>query len=50
MPHERNASFLEDMNNLRARFYLDLDSYGRLFCHKGPLLRRHLAGLFNSHR
>jgi hypothetical protein len=35
---ERDASFLASMQNLRGRFYLDLDSYGRLFCHKGPLL------------
>jgi hypothetical protein len=26
------------MENLRGRFYLDLESYGWLFCHKGALL------------
>jgi len=35
---ERDASFLESMENLSARFYLDLESYGQLFQHKGHLL------------
>jgi hypothetical protein len=35
---ERDVSFLESMKDLSGRFYLDLNSYGRLFCHKGPLL------------
>src|SRR5438067_7288066 len=35
---ERDASFLESMTNLSSRPYLDLESYGRLFKHKGTLL------------
>lgn len=45
---ERDASFLEDMNNLGARFYLDLDSYGRLFCHKGPLLSGDISPAYST--
>jgi hypothetical protein len=35
---ERDASFMDRMQDLRGRFYLDLDSYGRLFQHKGTCL------------
>jgi len=45
---ERDTSFLEDMNNLGARFYLDLDSYGRLFCHKGPLLSGDISPAYST--
>jgi hypothetical protein len=45
---ERDASFLEDMNNLGARFYLDLDSYGRLFCHKGRLLSGDISPAYST--
>jgi hypothetical protein len=45
---ERDACFLEDMNNLGARFYLDLDSYGRLFCHKGPLLSGDISPAYST--
>src|SRR5205823_12734903 len=45
---ERGASFLEDMNNLGARFYLALDSYGRLFCHKGPLLSGDISPAYST--
>jgi len=45
---ERDASFLEDMNNLGARFYLDLDSYGRLFCHKGALLSGDISPAYSA--
>jgi Sulfotransferase family len=35
---QRDVSFVDSMKDLSGRFYLDLDGYGRLFCHKGPLL------------
>jgi hypothetical protein len=44
----RDASFLEDMNLLGARFYLDLESYGRLFCYKGPLLSGDISPAYST--
>ena len=44
----RDTSFLESMENLRARFYLDLESYGRLFCHKGPLLSGDISPAYST--
>jgi hypothetical protein len=35
---ERDVRFLESMKSLSARPYIDLESYGRLFMHKGSLL------------
>jgi hypothetical protein len=37
---ERDATFLENIADLSMRSHIDLESYGRLFCHKGP----HLSG------
>ena len=45
---ERDASFLNGMENLGARFYLDLDSYGRLFSHKGPLLSGDISPAYST--
>ena len=45
---ERDTSFLENMENLRDRFYLDLESYGRLFCHKGPLLSGDISPAYST--
>ena len=45
---ERDASFLESMKNLSGRFYLDLDSYGRLFCHKGRLLSGDISPAYST--
>ena len=45
---ERDTSFLESMENLRGRFYLDLDSYGRLFCHKGALLSGDISPAYST--
>src|SRR6059058_1464098 len=45
---ERDASFLESMEDLRGRFYLDLDSYGRLFCHKGTLLSGDISPAYST--
>jgi Sulfotransferase family len=44
----RDASFLESMENLSVRSYLDLDSYGRLFCHKGPLLSGDISPAYST--
>jgi Sulfotransferase family len=45
---ERDASFLESMKNLSGRFYLDLDSYGQLFCHKGRLLSGDISPAYST--
>ena len=45
---KRDTSFLENMENLRGRFYLDLESYGRLFCHKGPLLSGDISPAYST--
>src|SRR5207302_4940478 len=45
---ERDASFLESIEDLRGRFYLDLDSYGRLFCHKGTLLSGDISPAYST--
>jgi hypothetical protein len=45
---ERDASFVENMKSLSGRFYLDLDSYGRLFCHKGPLLSGDISPAYST--
>jgi hypothetical protein len=45
---ERDASFLESMKNLSGRFYLDLDNYGRLFCHKGRLLSGDISPAYST--
>jgi hypothetical protein len=44
----RDASFLKDMNHLGARFYLDLESYGRLFCYKGSLLSGDISPAYST--
>ena len=45
---ERDASFLHGMKNLSEQFYLDLDSYGRLFCHKGRLLSGDISPAYST--
>lgn len=45
---ERDASFLESIENLRGHFYLDLANYGRLFCHKGPLLSGDISPAYST--
>ena len=45
---ERDASFLHGMKNLNGRFYLDLDGYGRLFCHKGRLLSGDISPAYST--
>jgi hypothetical protein len=36
------------MNQLGGRFYLDLDNYGRLFCHKGSLLSGDISPAYST--
>jgi hypothetical protein len=45
---ERDESFLQSMETLRAHFYLDLESYGRLFRHKGPLLSGDISPAYST--
>src|SRR3954454_19765639 len=45
---ERDASFLESMENLSARFYLDLESYGQLFQHKRHLLSGDISPAYST--
>jgi len=45
---ERDASFLVSMQNLSARFYLDLESYGHLFQHKGHLLSGDISPAYST--
>jgi sulfotransferase family protein len=45
---ERDASFLEEMRNLSARFYLDLENYGRLFQHKGTRVSGDISPAYST--
>jgi Sulfotransferase family len=45
---ERDACFLESIKNLSMRSHIDLDSYGRLFCHKGPLLSGDISPAYST--
>jgi len=45
---ERDASFMDRMQDLRGRFYLDLDSYGQLFQHKGTFLSGDISPAYST--
>jgi hypothetical protein len=45
---KRDASFIDNMQNLRGRFYLDLESYGRLFQHKGGCLSGDISPAYST--
>ena len=45
---ERDASFMDRMQDLRGRFYLDLDSYGRLFQHKDTCLSGDISPAYST--
>jgi len=45
---ERDASFMDRMQDLRGRFYLDLDNYGRLFQHKGTCLSGDISPAYST--
>ena len=44
----RDASFMDRMQDLRGRFYLDLDNYGRLFQHKGTCLSGDISPAYST--
>jgi len=45
---ERDACFLESINDLSMRSHIDLDNYGRLFRHKGPLLSGDISPAYST--
>jgi len=45
---ERDACFLDGINDLSMRSHIDLDSYGRLFRHKGPLLSGDISPAYST--
>jgi len=44
----RDSSFIDGMKDLSAQFYLDLDSYGRLFSHKGTQLSGDISPAYST--
>jgi hypothetical protein len=45
---QRDACFLESIKDLSMRSHIDLDRYGRLFCHKGPLLSGDISPAYST--
>jgi hypothetical protein len=45
---ERDACFLESIQELSMQSHIDLDSYGRLFCHKGRLLSGDISPAYST--
>src|SRR5262249_11362096 len=45
---KRDASFLDSMKNLSALSYIDLENYGRLFKHKGPLVSGDISPAYST--
>ena len=45
---QRDASFMDSMQNLGRHFYLDLDSYGRLFQHKGDCVSGDISPAYST--
>jgi hypothetical protein len=45
---ERDTCFMDRMQDLRGRFYLDLESYGRLFEHKGECLSGDISPAYST--
>jgi hypothetical protein len=45
---ERDASFMDRMQDLRGRFYLDLENYGQLFHHKGKCLSGDISPAYST--
>ena len=45
---ERDACFLESINDLSMRSHIDLDNYGRLFRHKGALLSGDISPAYST--
>ena len=45
---ERDVCFLESIKNLSAQSYIDFESYGQLFRHKGPLLSGDISPAYST--
>jgi hypothetical protein len=45
---ERDARFVASIKDLSMRGHIDLDRYGRLFCHKGPLLSGDVSPAYST--
>ena len=45
---ERDACFVESIKDLSSRRHIDFDRYGRLFCHKGPLLSGDISPAYST--
>jgi len=45
---ERDAYFVESIKDLSSRRHIDFDRYGRLFCHKGPLLSGDISPAYST--
>src|SRR5881392_974581 len=45
---ERDVCFLESIKNLSAQPYIDFESYGQLFRHKGPLLSGDISPAYST--
>ena len=45
---ERDACFIESIKDLSMRSHIDLDCYGRLFCHKGSLLSGDISPAYST--
>ena len=45
---ERDVCFLESIKDMSMQSHIDLDRYGRLFCHKGPLLSGDISPAYST--
>jgi hypothetical protein len=45
---ERDVCFIESIKDLSMRSHIDLDRYGRLFCHKGSLLSGDISPAYST--
>ena len=45
---ERDACFVEGIKDLSMLSHIDLDRYGRLFCHKGPLVSGDISPAYST--
>ncbi|HEY4639192.1 MAG TPA: sulfotransferase [Candidatus Udaeobacter sp.] len=45
---ERDACFVEAINDMSMQSHIDLDRYGRLFSHKGPLLSGDISPAYST--
>jgi hypothetical protein len=45
---DRDACFVEAINDLSMQSHIDLDRYGRLFSHKGPLLSGDISPAYST--